>query len=237
MLNCVRRVYRNTKRVARWSLDLPRFGWKGARELLYWQGRYYQGGMKLAENRDNYRRTMLAMAGEQSPLFLNDKIVADFGCGPRGSLCWAEMARERIGIDLLVDGYARFGISRHNIHYVRSTEAAIPLPSDHVDFLFTLNAMDHVNDFGGMMAECARILAPGGQLIASFNLDEPPTISEPQTLTEELVAGCLLSHFQVLSCRIGPRGPVGNPYVHLFHDEIPADIQGPRIMWVRAKKL
>ena len=138
---------------------------------------------------------------------------------------------------MLIDGYARFGIFRHKMHYVRSTEAAIPLRSDHVDFLFTRNAMDHVYDFERMLAECARILSPSGELIASFNLDEPPTVAEPQILTEESVTRSLRAHFSVLSCRIQPRGPVGDLYLHFFHEGISADTEGPRIMWVRAKKL
>ena len=56
--------------------------------------------------------------------------------------------------------------------YVRSTEKTIPLPSNYVDVLFTLNAIDHVARFEVMCKEILRILAPGGDFFASFNLDD-----------------------------------------------------------------
>ena len=46
---------------------------------------------------------MLAMAEEPTADFLAGKIVAAFGCGPRGSLVWAPNALLRIGIDVLAD--------------------------------------------------------------------------------------------------------------------------------------
>ena len=236
MATPIQRIYWNAKRFAWWLNDRPRFGRKAARELLFWQGRWYEEDMQFRDNRDYYRRIMLAVAGEDSESFLQGKVVADFGCGPRGSLCWAEIANERIGIDLLVEGYKRFGISHHNMRYVQSTETNIPLPSACIDFLFSLNAMDHVADFSTMSAECVRVLASGGDLIATFNLDVPPTTCEPQTLTEAFLSEHLLSHLQVLSCRIVPRGPGSDPYRHFFGAEPSEPPCGPRIMWVRARK-
>ena len=54
----------------------------------------------------HYERLMLGMAGEESNRFLAGKIVADFGCGPRGSLVWANSAAQCIGIDVLAGRYA-----------------------------------------------------------------------------------------------------------------------------------
>lgn len=218
------------QRVASWLA--PRRA-KYAAELRYWQERW------AAENRSFrnpwYERLMLAMAGEKDAGFLAGKIVADFGCGPRNSLWWATSARIRIGIDVLADAYARFNIAAHEMCYVCSTEKAIPLPSDYVDVLFTVNAMDHVLHFEAICDEIVRVLAPGGCFIGSFNLDEPPTPAEPQTLSEERVERCLLSRLEVTARRIAPHGPEGDGYKHFF-DETPPAASGRRILWVRAVK-
>ena len=217
-------------RIRRWAAP-EQFKW--ARELSYWASRWEAEGGHLRNG--HYQRLFVAMAGEESQEFLRDKTVADFGCGPRGSLVWAEPARVRIGIDVLSSSYLRFGIARHPMCYVCSTEDCIPLPSEYVDILFTLNAMDHVNNFATICAECLRILAPGGSFIASFNLDHPATPTEPQVLTEQQVYECLLKHLRVISYRIAAPGPPEDAYRHFFDQHIPP-LSGPRYLWVRAVK-
>jgi len=48
--------------------------------------------------------------------------------------------------------------------YLKSTEKVIPLPSEFVDIIFTVNAIDHVNNFEIMCDEIIRVLKPGGIL-------------------------------------------------------------------------
>jgi len=132
-------------------------------ELSYQKGRYIidNGVFQNA----HYERLMLAMAGEPDSSFLKGKIVADFGCGQRGSLVWAKPAILRIGIDVLADRYAdefTKDIISHGMIYLRSTEKVIPLPSDFVDVMFTLNALDHVDSFTNMCSEILRVLKPDG---------------------------------------------------------------------------
>ena len=62
---------------------------------------------------------MLAMAEESTQRFISGKVVADFGCGPRGSLAWAASAAIKV----------------------------IPLPSDFIDVMFTMHAMRYVDNF------------------------------------------------------------------------------------------
>jgi ubiquinone/menaquinone biosynthesis C-methylase UbiE len=202
-------------------------------ELHYWQTRWQEEG-EVFEN-SFYERLMLGMAGEADASFLQDKIVADFGCGPRGSLCWAKNARLRIGIDVLSEKYTSFNIASHDMCYVCSTEKHIPLPSDYVDVLFTLNALDHVSDFEKMCCEIFRIIAKGGELIASFNLGEPPTITEPQLLSEERIKQSLLDHLNLTSYRLAPRGPERDHYRYFFNkSDMPST--KPQFLWIRGKK-
>ena len=202
-------------------------------ELGFWRGRWE------AENHhfrnDHYKKYMLGMAGEENDGFLQDKIVVDFGCGPRGSLCWCKAARLRIGVDVLADQYAEFAIRDHNMCYVTSSEKIIPLPTGFADVVFTINAIDHVDHFETICSEILRILHPGGELIASFNLEQPVTRMEPQTLTENSVKRHLLDHLTIKSFRQTTGGLEGNAYQHFF-DGSPEVLTGERYLWVRAQK-
>jgi SAM-dependent methyltransferase len=154
---------------------------KYSEELNYWRQRFVDGRWTL----DNYyEERLLEVAGELNQDFLAAKIVADFGCGPRGSLCWATKAKVRIGLDVLANSYSEFDIAKQNMVYVVCSETHIPLPSDYVDVLFTMNALDHVSNLPAITQELIRIIKPGGQFIGSINLNQPPTFSEPLTLTE-----------------------------------------------------
>ena len=207
-------------------------------EYLYWQRAWISGGGSF--QKAHYPGLMLAMAGEADEAFLQDKVVADFGCGPCESLWWAKSARLRIGIDVVADRYSEFNISSHQMCYVISTEQGIPLPSNYVDFMFTLNAMDHVQNLEVICHELIRTLKPGGEFIGSFNLGEPASTTEPQTLTEDKIKDCLLQHLEVVSYRLAPQdeslGGHGHSYRYFF-EPIPEGLKTDRqFLWVRARK-
>ncbi len=221
----------------RWRLRHP-LVWrnpKHVKALRFWRARQEREGGCLRN--EHYERLFLAMAGEASQDFLAGKVVADFGCGPRGSLCWARAARGRIGSDVLADEFVEFGIAERPMTYVCCTEKWIPLPSGYVDVLFTLNALDHVDRLATMCREMLRILAPGGDLIGSFNLGERPGFTEPQQLTEEILHRHLLRHLDILSYRISRKGPPGDSYRHCLAGTLAEEgTDEPCILWVRARK-
>ena len=207
-------------------------------ELSYWKRVHKKEGGRFLNS--HYQRTFLAMANESSPEFLRNKVVADFGCGPRGSLAWAIAAKIRIGIDVLADQYAELfthDVLCHNMIYVKSTETVIPIPSDFVDILFTMNAIDHVDDFSMACSELVRILKPDGVLIASFNLEEPATVYEPQQLTESMIEKHLLRKMTILSYRTGKKGPGSSRYGSIISGEATEYVPGEEgILWVIARK-
>jgi SAM-dependent methyltransferase len=211
---------------------------KGREELLYWKT--VPQPDPVARD-DYYRRYLLGIAGQTDDSYVAGKVIADFGCGPMGSLTWARSAIARIGIDVLSDLYAdefREAIQSHGMIYVKSTEKTIPLPTAYVDVMFTLNAMDHVDDFPTMCQEILRVIKPGGEFVGSFNLGEDPTMCEPQRLTEDAVKDTLLKHLEIVSYRTAPHGPEENPYGALLDgtgsQPIPTGKQG--YLWVRARK-
>ena len=206
---------------------------KYRRELAYWAYQWKKEGRKF-ENAW-YKKLMLSIAGEENDDFVRGKVVADFGCGPRGSLCWAAGAERRIGIDVLADAYRRFGTDGHNMEYLKSSEKEIALPSGSVDIMFTLNAMDHVDDFDAMCREILRVLKPGGDFIGSFNLEEPATFAEPQCLTEQDVEDNILKYMDIGTYRVAMQGPGEDTYRHFFDNSKPP-MSGPRYLWVRARK-
>ncbi len=210
---------------------------KDKEELSYWKSRFEINQGKF--NNSHYQRLMLAMAGESSENFLKGKIVADFGCGPRGSLVWASSASLRIGIDVLADLYAdefSDNITSHGMVYVKSTEKVIPLPSNFVDIMFTVNAIDHVNNFPQMCNEIIRVLKDGGEFIGSFNLEEPPSPCEPQQLNEKIIKENLLNKLEVQSYRITKKGPKEDTYKPFFDGNLSYQVGEEGVLWVRARK-
>lgn len=215
-----------------------KIGNKYVAELSFWKSRFkIDNG--IFDNA-GYSKIMLAMAEEPNDGFLRGKIVADFGCGPRGSLVWISSASLRIGIDVLADDYAdKFtdNIISHGMIYLKSTEKVIPLPSEFVDVMFTLNAMDHVNSFPDICREIIRVLKPGGDFIGSFNLEEPATLEEPQKLNEIIIKDNLLKYLDVKSYRITNQGPEECRYKHFWDGNFNYEQGRKGILWVKAKKI
>lgn len=210
---------------------------KYAASLAFWKARHAQDNGTFRNA--HFQPLMLAMAGETDAAFTDGKVVADFGCGPLGSLVWARQAKTRIGIDVLTTRYLetfKDDLCSHGMIYVRSTEEAIPLPSSCVDILFTLNAVDHVDNLSAMASELLRILKPGGHLIGSFNIGESPTVTEPQCLTEASVAETILRHLDIVSYRIARQGPAGNRYKHILEGDQEYRQGEPGHLWVRGIK-
>lgn len=210
---------------------------KSRSELSFWKRMLRADGGRFRNSW--YERLMLAIAEEDTADFVNGKIIADFGCGPRGSLAWANGALVRIGIDVLADRYAEEftdNILSHGMVYLKSTESVIPLPSGLVDVIFTLNAMDHVDDFGAVCDEVVRVLKPGGEFVGSLNLEQPSSPAEPQRLTEQIIENELLSRLEIKSYRLARRGPDEDVYAPFFYGTQSYTHGQEGILWVRARK-
>lgn len=127
----------------------------------YWFERFYTDHFGLTH--DDYR----------------DKRVLDIGCGPRGSLEWATMATERIGVDPLADDYLQMGAAEHSMTYVASGAESIPFPDASFDVVCSFNSLDHVDDLEAAIAEMKRLTVPGGLLLVISDVHDRPTPQEP----------------------------------------------------------
>ena len=116
-----------------------------------------------------------------------DRRILDIGCGPRGSLEWAGIAKERVGIDPLVDQYRRLGINAHGMHYINAASEQIPFPDEYWDFVSCFNALDHVDEVDATLSEIARVLKHKGIFLLITEINHPPTTTEPHVLTKNLL--------------------------------------------------
>lgn len=207
-------------------------------ELGYWKKCFRKEGKSF--HNEHYQKLLLAMAGETDDGFLRGLKIADFGCGPRGSLSWVHSTDTKIGIDLLATAYLRHFpavMKTQGMIYVNSTEKLIPIPDAYLDTIFTLNAFDHVADIELMADEIRRILKPGGELIGSFNLNEARTKAEPHSLCETWLRESFFAGYEISSWRVSAKPQSGYLYQPFLVDElIPVD-DGAAILWVRARKL
>jgi FkbM family methyltransferase len=212
-------------------------GLKAQQELRFWKS-WVAAHPDPGSETEYYRKFMMAMGDIENPSVFDDKICLDVGCGPMGSMTWLTNARAAIGLDPLVESYRQFGIERHRMLYLGARAEQIPLPTHYVDVVFSMNSLDHVDDFANACAEIRRILKPGGWFIGSLNLDEPPTSTEPWTLTEALLRKHLFAKWHPEYYKIRPKidsqGYFG-PYRYFFEPCPPEMLarRGPKALWCR----
>ena len=192
---------------------------------------------------DYYREFMLKMSNLPDESFFAGKAVVDIGCGPRGSLTWLDNAKAAIGLDTLAERYTRFGTSDHpNMIYLQSPSERMPFPSGSIDVVISMNSLDHVDDLAQTCREIRRVLKPGGHFLGSLNLEEPPTVTEPYTLTESWLRANLLSGWEEEFCLVRPRVPsneLWGPYKYFLQDAPPPELlngKHPMAMWCRFRK-
>ena len=123
------------------------------------------------------------------PSFYEGKRILDVGCGPRGSLEWADMALERVGLDPLAESYRELGTDRHAMAYVTAPAERIPFPDGHFDVVSTFNSLDHVDDLDAAISEITRVTAPSGSWLVLVEAEAPPTATEPQTVPWDIFDG------------------------------------------------
>jgi SAM-dependent methyltransferase len=151
---------------------------KERHELAYWRGKKAAEGVLGNGHYEFFFTDYFGL----SRAFYSGKRVLDIGCGPRGSLEWADMTAERVGVDPLASEYLKLGASAHRMRYVDAPAERMPFADGSFDVVTTLNSLDHVADLGRTVREIGRVLKPGGTLLVIVEVNHPPTDTEPITI-------------------------------------------------------
>ena len=130
-----------------------------------------------------------------------DKKVLDVGCGPLGSLEWADPARERIGLDPLVKKYQNLGIAKHRMTYVDAPVERIPFADRKFDVVTSFNSLDHVESLDDAIAEMIRVLAHGGSMLVVVEVNHGARPTEPVEVDEEALKAKFRSRLTIKSWR------------------------------------
>jgi 2-polyprenyl-6-hydroxyphenyl methylase / 3-demethylubiquinone-9 3-methyltransferase len=93
-----------------------------------------------------------------------DAVLVDLACG--GGLMAPHVARlgyRHVGVDIGLLGLEL--ARRHGVLPVRGSVLAVPLADGCADVVVAGEILEHVEDDVGVLAECARLLRPGGTLV------------------------------------------------------------------------
>jgi SAM-dependent methyltransferase len=157
---------------------------KERKEVDYWQSRLSEEG----QLRNDHYLQSYTLPFDLKPSFYTGKRILDIGCGPRGSLEWADMATERVGLDPLVPTYLKMGADRHKMAYVAASSDAIPFAADYFDVVCSINSLDHVAEVDKTIAEIKRVVRPGGSFLLVTEVNHEPTSTEPVKLPWSITA-------------------------------------------------
>jgi SAM-dependent methyltransferase len=212
---------------------------KEAAEIEFWRGRAYAEGVlkdgelqEAALNNGHYEQAYTTHF-ELEPSFFEGKRMVDGGCGPRGSLEWASMAAERVGVDPLVPQYRELGIDRHAMSYIHAGAESIPVADGSFDVVCILNALDHVDDLAETIMELTRIAAPGATLLLMVEVCHEPTDTEPHWIDWSIVDG--FAGWEVVWSRRNGVRPDHNLYATILED-VPYSGEGEGILRARLQK-
>jgi SAM-dependent methyltransferase len=178
---------------------------KERHELGYWRKKLQKESGRLGHR--HYERFYTTFFGIEREFYAGKRIV-DIGCGPRGSLEWADMAAERVGVDSLANEYKKLGTDRHKMTYVDAGAESIPFPDAHFDAAFSFNSLDHVHDLERAIGEIKRIVKPGGLFLLLTEVNHAATATEPQCFSFDVVDR-FTPEFTVLSARRFEMGAAG----------------------------
>jgi SAM-dependent methyltransferase len=171
-------------------------------ELRYWRGvtrPIRTDHAKLEHERSHYEQFFTSFFGLMPADYAGQRVL-DIGCGPCGSLEWATMAAERVGIDPLAEEYKKLADDAQAMTYCAAPSEAMPFPDGHFDSVSSFNSLDHVDDIDATIAEIKRVTAPGGRMLLIVEIGHAPTPTEPHVLDESVIEK-FAPEFEAISVR------------------------------------
>lgn len=184
-MNAIKNAIKDTIRT------LAPIAWKRYHELKYWRSKKREEGTLKHDHYQFYFTTHFGL----EPSFYEGKTIVDLGCGPRGSLEWANMAARRIGIDPLANEYLKLGADQHQMEYINAPSERIPLEDDSCDAVFSFNSLDHVENVEETIREIKRIIKPGGVFLLLVEANHPPKHCEPHNISPRQMVELMAPEF------------------------------------------
>ncbi|MER7116967.1 class I SAM-dependent methyltransferase [Saccharomonospora azurea] len=100
--------------------------------------------------------------------FCRDAVVLEAGCGEGyGAALLAEHARSVLALDYDEPTTAHVARRYPELGVVRGNLATLPVATGSVDVVANLQVIEHLWDQSGFLAECHRVLRPGGRLLVT----------------------------------------------------------------------
>ena len=158
-------------------------------EMLFWRKHLF----KVKEFSHTHMKRSFTEAFGLDVAFYDGKDMLDIGCGPVGSLEWADNCKSRTGADPLADSYVKLNGGKQKMTYVSTGAENMPFADQSFDVVSTFNALDHVENVDKAIAEAVRVTRIGGTLLLIVEIDHRATITEPHTLREDVLdkfTGC-----------------------------------------------
>lgn len=166
----------------RFAPDGMRASYKRTFEMLFWRKHLLKSG--------GFQHVHMLKAFTESfeidPSFYDGKHILDIGCGPTGSLEWADGAARRVGVDPLAARYLKLNGGTQKMEYVTAGAEDLPFDEGAFDVVSIFNALDHVDNVDAAILEAVRVTKIGGTLLLIVEIDHRATITEPHTLEEDI---------------------------------------------------
>jgi len=171
-------------------------------ELDWWKSQSFYGkncnekGNPSIRAYEKYRNIVLLAGGDKYSF--DGKTIIDLGCGPMGALHFFPNTSIKIGIDNLAFNYNQvFEVKKkQHVEYVAADGEFLPISDECADYVFCINAFDHVDEPNTVANELERILKPKGILFLQVEINKrATTINEPHLFSTEII----LNLFQNLS--------------------------------------
>ena len=152
---------------------------KGPAEMLYWRLKKWEEKELTNHHYEHFFTTFFGLEKE----FYSNKKILDIGCGPRGSLEWANNTNEKYGLDPLAVNYQKMNAGKHKMIYVKGVSEAMPFENACFDIVSSFNSLDHVDNLDKTIEEINRVLKPGALFLLIADIHEKATITEPSAFS------------------------------------------------------
>jgi len=114
-----------------------------------------------------YHRMLDDLEVELVERYAAGKAILEIGCGTGLILHrTARIARRAVGIDLSGGMLAR--AQQRGLHVVQASATELPIATASVDVAYSFKVLAHIPDIRGALREMARVVRPGGWVLAEF---------------------------------------------------------------------